>query len=228
MSMGFPTMPGNEGVTVIGSRVPRDPMNHSQGMVIETGLIASTAIDLYGGVDSKVIRPGTIMARIASSGKWTPVIAADILSVQAISSILVYVGVGMIGRFVAGQNVKIGKPGVDKIAAATEQDAGAILTVYPTSGTVAVTTGFISAVAVGDYLFVEPATADGSGDGVAVLREQVTLRNSAGAVIEDYGQLIVQGHVRSSQLLGLNARSFLTLAGQGVAIPVGLVIVDPV
>lgn len=228
MTAIYPPMPGVEGMASFNSQVPRDPMNHGQGMVIEAGLIASTAVDRFGGVDSKVIRPGTIMARIAASGKWTPVFGADILSVQAIGSIIVYVGTGVIGRFVAGQNVKIGKPGAADIFDAVEQDCGAILTVYPTSGTVAVTTGFISAVAVGDYLFVEPATADGSGDGIAILREQVTLRNTAGAVIEDYGQMIVQGHVRSSQVLGGHGRAYLTLAGHGPAIPAGVVIVDPV
>ena len=227
MSTGLSPMPRDPGVVAYGSVTPRDPRSHVQGMVLGVGIVASAAVDRFGGADSKVLRPGTLMARIDATGKWTPVFAAEALSVVAIGSIILYVGAAKVGRFVAGDNVKVGKPGSHNIITGVEQDMGAILTVYPTSGTIAITTGAISAVAVSDYVFVEPATADGSGDAKAVLLEHTVLRDTAGVACEPTAQIVVGGHVRSSVLLGGNGRAYITLAGQGVAIPAGVVIVDP-
>jgi hypothetical protein len=215
-------------VKEILSAVPRDPLKNQQGVVMEAGLIASAARDLFSGaVDSMYLRAGLVMAKHASSATFHPVAGAEALSVVAIDSILIYVGTDRISAFSVGSNVKAASPGAGIINLATEIDLGAVVTVYTTSGTFAVgASKVISALAVGDYIWGEPATDDGTGDGVAILMEDVELRDDDGNNTSKSALMLLQGHVRTSMVPNIHNRALLTLAGQGPLIPKGLVVVS--
>ena len=217
---------GDPGYITIRSATPRDPVKWEQGAVRDAVKLASTATDRFGGVDSKEIRGGTLLAKIAATGKYTSFFGADVASAVAIGSIIIYVGTTYIGRFAVGDNVKTSANTPLAILLNSEQDLGAILSVYPTSGTFAYTTGAVSAIAVGHSVWVEPATADGSGDPVAVLVENALLRNRAGSAIEPKPAILRSGYVRTSMLLGLCGRAKLVVAGHGVAQPLGVIVCD--
>jgi hypothetical protein len=218
--------PDAGGVNAIRATTPREVLRHNL-FIADVGRVVSTAVDLFGGVDSKEIRAGTLMAKITASGKWTPWLGADVVSAVAIASVVLNVGVAAIARFAVGDVVKTSKPTADSIVNAAEQTLGAIATLYATSGTFAVSNAqVVSAIAVGDTVWVEPATDTGIGDAIGVLLDNVLLRLGNGVACERDARIAQFGFLKTDQLLGLAGRAKLTLAGQGLLTPSCLLFCD--
>jgi hypothetical protein len=203
----------------VSSFTPREFMLHYQADAIKAVTIANFGRDKFGGLNSVVLRAGTVLAFATNSNCYTPIYGAEVATQAAIGSNVVYVNCAT--QFAVGDNVKIGKPGHQNIIDAVEQDLGAVLSVYTTSKTLTVTadTKIISALVTGDYVFVEPTTADGTADAVAILHQDVKVVNDEGTAIDVEARIVQAGFVKTKQLLALTARAKLQLAGLGTASP---------
>jgi hypothetical protein len=194
-------------------------MKHYQGAVIDAAAIGNWARDLYGGVNSVVLEAGTVLAFATNSSVFVPIKGAEATTAVAVGSQVVYVNCAT--QFTVGDNVKIGKPGHQNIIDAVEQDLGAILSVYTTSKTLTVTADskIISAVVTGDYVFVEPGTADGTADAVAILHQTIKMTDPEGSAQDTEARIVRAGFVKTKALKALTARAKLQLAGLGAVSP---------
>ncbi len=216
---------GHPGVKAVSSFTPREFMQHYQDAVIDAGLMYSAARDVFGGTDSCVIRAGTVLGFISASKVYTPIKGAEAASPSAVGSQVVFVN--CVAQFAVGDNIKVGKAGARNLPdeANLVQDLGAALSVYTTSKTITVAadTKIISAIVAGDYVYVEPATADGSADGVAILLHTIKITDDNGSAQDTEIAVVKAGFVKTKQLLGLTARAKLQLAGFGQASPKSMI-----
>ena len=209
---------GRAGVKAISSFTPREFMKTFQNMVVNGVLIANWSRDRYGGTNSVVLEAGTVLAYATNSKCYVPIKGAEATTQTAVGSAVIYVNCAT--QFTVGDNIKLGKPGAENIRAALEQDLAAILSVYPTSKTLTILgTGLVSAVVTGDYLFVEPTTADGTSDAVAILGQTIKMTDADGNAIDIEARIVQGGFVKTKKLIALSARAKVQLAGQGTASP---------
>jgi hypothetical protein len=172
---------------------------------------------VFGGADSKVLLAGTIVARYTATGKITPWKGADVISVGVISSLVLTVGPTLVKRFAVGDNVKVAKNDMSYgTAFRTAQDCGAITAINTTTGAITVTTALASAVAVGDTMWVEPTTDDGTGVPFGVMMDNIEMRLLPyGAACERAARVARRGIVRNDLLINSAGRAIAILAGQG-------------
>ncbi len=203
---------GRPGVTAVASYAPREFLKTEQGAIRDAGVIGNWSRDKFGGADSMVLRAGTILGYATNSGVYVPILGAEATTPVAIGSNVVYVNCAT--QFTVGDNLKIGKPGQGAADTLT-QDVGAIASVYTTSKTLTVTadTKIISVIATNDYAYVEPATADGTADAVAILADTIEVRNTKGTPIDVEGGIVKAGYVKTKKLLALSARAKAELSG---------------
>lgn len=207
------------GVTPVSSFTPAEFMKHYQDAVVEAGTIANWSRDVFGGTDSMVLPAGTVLAFAVNSLVYVPVKGAEATTQAAVGSNVIYVNCAT--QFAVGDNVKLGKPGAHNIVDALELDLGAVLSVYTTSKTVTVTADskIVSAVVTGDYVWVEPGSADGTGDAAAILHQPIRMAGDAGSARDTEARIVKAGFVKTKQLVGLSARAKVQLAGQGLVSP---------
>lgn len=206
---------GGPGFKVLSSYQPREFLRAEEGLEIVAGTIYGGSRDRFGGLNSSVLRPGTILGYNTTSKMYTPLIGADVASAGAATSATL-LWLNCVTQFTVADNVKIGRFSHQQIAdGSAEQNLGAITAISTTSKTINVTTAITTVSVPGDCVWVEPATADGTGDAYGILLDTVKVTDPNGANMNVQAQLAIAGFVKTSKLLNLTARAKLQLSGLG-------------
>lgn len=206
------------GISTVRSYARRSFLVDDQGLAVRAVKIGNFS-NFRAGVDSKSLLEGTVLALCANSACYVPFLGCGVKS-PTIATSKAWVFVESIGYFAIGDNVKVGKPGPQNLYDSVELDLGAVLSIHVTSKSFAVTAAnVVSDTVAGDYVWVEPATADGTGDPVAVLAENVTLRDEVGTASDVNAEVYLSGFLKSAEVYGLCNRAKMFLSGQGLAAP---------